>query len=96
MIGFNKKAWVKPYIDMNTKLRKKSKNSFEKDFLKLMNNSIFGKTMENERKIATACYKVFHRKFIINRNEKNSNTYHLHCLLSLSILGLSKTVVYEF
>ncbi|CAH3183593.1 unnamed protein product, partial [Porites lobata] len=49
-ISFYQRPWMEPYIRKNTELRKTAANSFEKDFFKLMNNSVFGKTIENIRK----------------------------------------------
>ena len=114
VIQFNHKAWLKPYIDMNTILRTESKNDFKKDFFKLMNNSVFGKTMENVRK---------HRDIKLATTDKRRNQlasepdYHTRkyfsklmaieikntrvkmkklIYLGMSILDISKTLMYEF
>ena len=75
VIQFNQEAWLKPYIDMNTKLRTEAKNDFEKDFFKLMINSVFGKKMENVRK---------HRDIkLVTTNERRKKNY---CLNQITIL----------
>ena len=92
IIEFNQEAWLKPYIDMKTELRKLAKDDFEKDLFKLMNNTVFGKTMENVRK---------HRDIkLVTADKKRSKlvsepNYHTMNYISkdLSIIEMKRTKV---
>ena len=85
VIKFNQRAWLKPYIDMNTNKRKEEKNEFEKNVFKLMINSVFGKTMENLRK---------HRNIkLVTTDEKRSKlisepNYHTTKRFSENLLAI--------
>ena len=68
-ISFEQSPWMEPYIRKNTELRKTADNSFEKDFFKLMNNSVFGKTIENIRKRQNILL-VNNRKTALNLSKK--------------------------
>ena len=115
VIKFNQEALLKPYIDMNAELRKATKNDFEKDLFKLMNNSVFGKTMENIRKHRDIKLVTTDKKRIKLVSEPNYHTINLisedlsiiemkktkvkmnkPIYLGLSILEISKTLMYEF
>ena len=69
---------TKPYIDFNTQLRTEAKNDFEKDFFKLMNNSVFGKTMENIRNhkdIKLVTTKQQYEKLVMKPNFKSASYF---------------------
>ena len=114
-IKFEESAWLKPYIDLNTDLRAKAKNDFEKDFFKLMNNSVFGKTMENIRNRVDirlvnresqakklTCKPNYQHHTIFCENltavhmKKVSLKFNKPVYLGMSILDLSKTLMYDF
>ena len=115
VIEFSQEAWLKPYIDMSTELRKLARNDFEKDLFKLMNNSVFGKTMENIRKYRDIKLVTMDKKRSKLVSEPNYHTINLisedlsiiemkktkvkmnkSIYLGLSILEISKTLMYEF
>ena len=115
IIEFNQQASLKPYIDMNTELRKLAKNNFQKDLFKLMNNSVFGKTMENIRKHRDIKLVTTDKKRSKLVSEPNYHTINLisedlsiiemkktkvkmnkPIYLGLSILEISKILMYEF
>ena len=114
-ITFTECAWLKKYIDLNTDLRAKATNDFEKDFFKLMNNSVFGKTMENIRnrvdiRLVTresqakklTCKPSYQHHTIFSKNlaavhmKKTSLYFNKPVYLGMSILDLSKTLMYDF
>ena len=115
IIEFNQEEWLKPYIDMNTELRKIAKNDSEKGFFKLMNNAVFGKTMENVRKHRDITLVTTDKKRSKLVSEPNYHTINLisenlsiiemrrtkvkmnkPIYLGLSILEISKLLMYEF
>ena len=114
-IKFTEAAFLKPYIDKNTSLRALAKNNFEKDFFKLMNNSVFGKTMENIRNrvnvklvdageqfkklAAKPNYngrKIFNENLVSVHMKKTSLTMNKPVYLGMSILDLSKIIMFDF
>ena len=92
IIEFNQKAWLKPYIDMNTELRKLAKDDFEKDLFQLMNNAVFGKTMENIRKHRNITLVATDEKRNKLVSEPNYHTIH-YISEDLSIIEMNKTKV---
>ena len=107
-ITFEKSTWLKPYIDLNTNLRTKGKNDFEKEFFKLMNNSVFGKTVENIRnrvdiRLVTneKDSKKFHRTILCENliaiHRKNEKlVFDKPVYLGVTVLDISKILMYDF
>jgi hypothetical protein len=88
VISFSQSPWLKKYIDFNTNKRKEAKDDFEKDMFKLMNNAVFGKTMENVRKRIR--YELVNDK---KRYQKlvNDVTFKDCDIISDNLVGISRS-----
>ena len=92
VIQFNQEGWQKSYIDMNTELRKQAKNEFEKDFFKLMNNSVLRKAMENVRNQRDIKLVTTNKKRNILVSEPSYHTTK-HIIENLLIIEVKKQEV---
>ncbi len=91
-ITFAEEDFMKKYIDLNTELRTKGTTDFEQDFFKLMNNSVFGKTMENVRNrvnVKLVTNKLSLNKLVKKPNFKSANIFHEN----LVAIHMEKTTV---
>ena len=114
-VKFHEEDFMEQYINLNTKLRMGAKNDFEKEFFKLMNNSVFGKTMENVRngvdirlcsskneavklfsKVNFDRCTIFSENLIAVHMHKTKIKLNKPIYLGMSILDLSKTLMYDF
>ena len=114
VIQLNQKVWLKPYIDVNTKLRTEAKNGFEKDFFKLMNNAVFRcekdvrkhrdinlvTTDKRRNQLASEPYyhttKYFSKNLMVIEMKKTKVKMKKPVYRGMSILDISKTLIYEF
>lgn len=107
VLEFHQSPWLRQYIDFNAQKRMNAKTSFEKDFFKLMNNSVFGKTMENiikrvdvrlvtdENKLS----KLASKPTYVTSKILNENLVAVHKIrdyVGTCILDLTKTLMYDF
>ena len=84
VIEFDHSAWLKCYIDLNIELRMDAQNDFEKDFFKLMNNTVFRKTMENIRKHRNIKLVTSKKAFLKNVMQPN---FKLRIVFSENLVG---------
>ena len=109
VMTFKQQPWLKTYIDFNTQKRKMADNDF--DFFKLMNNAVFGKTMENlhkrlivqlvknqskARKLIFHAFRIFNEDLVAVHMLKQRLYLNRPIYVGFTILDVSKTLMYDF